>query len=120
MTKKELTEQQKRFLEFLFSEECKGNLTKAKIAAGYSPDYPTRMVTNTLKDEIIEATRLYIATNAPRAAMAVIGGIEDPTELGLKEKLKAATDLLDRAGLIKTEKVEVTASGGVMVLPAKE
>jgi len=118
--KKELTEQQRKFLEVLFSDEAKGNLSKAKVLAGYSPDYPTRQLTNSLKDEIIEATRLHIAMNAPRAVMAVIGGIEDPTELGIKEKLNAAKDLLDRAGLVKTEKVEVNASGGLMILPAKE
>lgn len=118
--KKELTEQQRKFLEVLFSSEAKGNINKAKVMAGYSENYPNRSITNVLKEEIIEATKLYIAMNAPKAAMAVIDGIEDPTELGIKEKLKAATDLLDRAGLIKTEKVEVSASGGVMVLPAKE
>jgi hypothetical protein len=58
--------------------------------------------------------------NAPKAAMAVIGGIDDPTQLGIKEKLSAAKDLLDRAGLIKTEKIEVNSSGGVMLLPAKD
>jgi hypothetical protein len=52
--------------------------------------------------------------------MAVIGGIDDPTQLGIKEKLSAAKDLLDRAGLIKTEKIEVNSSGGVMLLPAKD
>jgi hypothetical protein len=52
--------------------------------------------------------------------MAVIGGIDDPTQLGIKEKLNAAKDLLDRAGLIKTEKIEVSGGGGVMLLPAKD
>jgi hypothetical protein len=73
-----------------------------------------------LKEEVIEATQLYIAMNAPRAAMAVVSGISDPTELGLKEKLNAAKDLLDRAGLVKTEKVQVTAPNGIMILPAKD
>ena len=73
-----------------------------------------------LKEEVIEATQLYIAMNAPRAAMAVVSGIADPTELGLKEKLNAAKDLLDRAGLVKTEKVQVTAPNGIMILPAKD
>jgi hypothetical protein len=52
--------------------------------------------------------------------MAVIGGIDDPTQLGMREKLKAAQDMLDRAGVVKTEKVEVTAPSGVMVLPPKD
>ena len=58
--------------------------------------------------------------NAPRAAMAMVGGIVSPTELGIKDKLSAAKDLLDRAGFVKTDKVQVESSGGVMILPAKE
>jgi aspartate 1-decarboxylase len=35
--------------------------------------------------------------------------------------MSAAKDLLDRAGLVKTEKVQVeNNTGGVMILPAKE
>jgi hypothetical protein len=44
----------------------------------------------------------------------------DPTELGIKEKLNAAKDLLDRAGVVKTEKMEIQASNGIMILPAKD
>jgi hypothetical protein len=44
----------------------------------------------------------------------------DPTELGLREKLSAAKDLLDRVGLVKTEKVQVEAGNGLMILPPKE
>jgi hypothetical protein len=43
----------------------------------------------------------------------------DPTELGIRDKMSAAKELLDRTGLIKTEKVQVEASGGVMLMPAK-
>jgi hypothetical protein len=58
--------------------------------------------------------------HAPKAAMAVVGGIDDPTELGIKEKLAAAKDLLDRSGVVKTEKLEVQSSGGIMILPPKD
>ncbi len=40
-------------------------------------------------------------------AGAQVHGIDDPTELGIKEKLAAAKDLLDRSGVVKTEKLEV-------------
>ena len=60
-----------------------------------------------------------MARNAPRAAMAMVSGITDPTELGIKEKMAAARDLLDRSGLVKTEKLQVESSGGIMLLPAK-
>jgi hypothetical protein len=51
--------------------------------------------------------------------MAMVGGLYDPTELGLKEKMSAAKELLDRTGLVKTEKMQVESTGGVMLLPAK-
>ena len=119
MMAKELTDQHKRFLEVLFNETG-GNINHAMRMAGFSEGYSRRSLTNYLKEEIIEATQLYIAMAAPKAAVAMIGAIDDPTELGLKEKMSAAKDLLDRAGLVKTEKVQVESTGGIMVLPAKE
>lgn len=117
---KQLTEQQQRFLDVLF-DEAGGNLKKAMRLAGYSEGYSTGQLAKVLKDEIIEATKQYVAMNAPKAAVAVINAIDDPTELGVKEKLAAAKDLMDRAGLVKTEKVQVESNtGGVMLLPAKE
>ena len=116
---KELTEQHKRFLEVLFAD-AGGNINVAMRMAGFSEGYSRRSLTNYLKEEIIEATQLYIAMAAPKAAVAMIAAIDDPTELGLKEKMSAAKDLLDRAGLVKTEKVHVESTGGIMVLPAKE
>lgn len=117
---KQLTDQHKRFLEVLFSD-ANGNISQAMKMAGFSEGYSRRQLTNFLKEEIIEATQLYIAMAAPKAAVAMINAIDDPTELGLKEKMSAAKDLLDRAGLVKTEKVQVESNtGGVMILPAKE
>ena len=119
-TKKELTEQQKKFIEVLFAEAA-GDPVKARKLAGYSEGYSTKAIMNTVREEVIEATQLFIAMNAPRAAMAVVSGVVDPTELGMKDKLNAAKDLLDRAGLVKTEKVQVEANtGGIMFLPAKD
>ena len=34
--------------------------------------------------------------------------------------MTAAKELLDRTGLVKTEKVQVEAKGGVMLMPAKK
>lgn len=116
---KELSAQQQRFLDVLFTE-CGGNIRAAMRMAGFSEGYAVRDFTRVLQDEIIAATQQYIATHAPKAAVAMIGALDDPTELGLKEKMAAAKDLLDRAGLVKTEKVQVESTGGVMLLPAKE
>ena len=115
---RKLTEKQK-FLDVLF-EEANGNLSYARTLAGYSNTYTVASIVGGLKDEIIEATKTYMAQNAPAAAVAVVSGFTDPTQLGIKDKLNAAKDLLDRSGLIKAEKIQVHSTGGVMILPPKD
>lgn len=114
---KTLTDQQKMFLEVLF-DEAGGDVVVAKKLAGYHETYPTSSVVRTLQDEIVEATKTFIARNGPKAALAIAGALTTPTELGLKEKIAAAKDILDRMGVVKTEKLDVT-SNGVFILPAK-
>ena len=116
---KPLTEKQQKFLDVLF-EEANGDIHLAKNLAGYSQGSSASSVISGIKDEIVDATKLYMARNAPQAAIAVVSGIVDPTQLGIKEKLNAAKDLLDRSGIIKSEKIQVQSSGGVMILPPKE
>ena len=114
-----LTEKQQMFLNVLF-EGANGDVVAAKKLAGYSENTPTTEVIKGLKDEIMEATQLYMSRNAPKAAMAMVGGLYDPTELGIRDKMAAAKELLDRTGLVKTEKLQVEASGGVMLMPPKQ
>ena len=116
---RELTEKQAKFLEVLF-EQAGGDILRAKELAGYSDISPTTDIIKGLKEEIMERTQLYMARNAPRAAMSLVSGMVDPTELGLRDKLSAAKDLLDRVGLVKTEKVQVETTNGLMILPPKE
>ena len=115
---RELNEKQQKFLEVLF-EEAGGDVVAAKKLAGYSENTATTAIVKGLKEEILEATQMYMARNAPKAAMAMTGALYDPTELGIRDKMSAAKELLDRTGLIKTEKVQVEAAGGVMLMPAK-
>ncbi len=119
MAKKNLTEKQQKFLDVLF-DEAGGDVVLAKKLAGYAPESSTTMIVEALKDEIAEKTRSYFARVAPKAAVSLAGAMADPTELGIKEKMAASKDLLDRAGLGKVEKVDVTSSGGVFYLPPKE
>ena len=119
MKKRELTERQQKFLDVLF-EEANGDVVKAKLLAGYSEHSATTSIIATMKDEIMEATHLFMSRNAPKAAVAMVSGVDDPTQLGIRDKLAASKELLDRVGLIKTEKVQVEASGGVMILPPKK
>jgi phage terminase small subunit len=114
-----LTERQRKFLDVLF-EEANGDAVTAKRLAGYSDNTPTVEIIAAIKDEVLERTNLYLARNAPRAAVAMAGAITDPTELGIKEKMNAAREILDRTGLVKTEKVQVEATNGLMILPPKD
>ena len=95
---RKLTERQQRFIDALFSE-ANGSIKDAKIIAGYSPSTNNQEIIQSLKEEILEATQEYMARNAPRAAVAIAGGLVDPTELGIRDKLAAAKELLDRTGL---------------------
>ena len=114
---KTLTDQQRLFLEVLF-DQAGGDVVKAKKLAGYSETYPTSAVVKTLQDEIVEATKAFIARNGPKAALSIVGVMDNPLELGVKEKMTAAKDILDRMGVVKTEKIDVT-SNGLFILPAK-
>lgn len=112
-----LTEQQQLFLEVLF-DGAGGDVVLAKKLAGYSEGTATSVIVNALKDEIAEATRSYLARIAPRAATAMSGALMDPTELGLRDKMIAARDILDRTGFSKTEKIDVGGSS-IFILPPK-
>jgi len=117
---RQLTENQQKFLEVLF-DEAGGDVVLAKQLAGYSDKTPTRLIVESLKDEIGEATRSHFARSAPKAVMALVNALSDPTELGIRDKMAAAKDLLDRAGLGKVDKIDVgSSSGGVFILPSKE
>ena len=116
---RQLTEQQQKFLDVLF-DEAAGSVVEAKKLAGYSAGTSTTQVVNSLKEEILDATHMYMSRNAPRAAVAMVGALMDPTELVIRDKMQAAKELLDRTGLVKTEKMQVEAKGGVMIMPPKQ
>ena len=116
---KNLTEKQQKFMAVLF-DEAVGDVVSAKKLAGYSEGTATSDILKALKDEIADGTKEYMARIAPKAAVAMGNALVDPTELGIRDKMTAAKDLLVRAGYIKTEKVNVESSGGLIELPAKE
>ena len=115
---RQLTEKQQKFLAVLF-DEAAGDMVAAKKLAGYSDASGTADIVKGLKEEILDATQMYMARNAPKAAIAMTHALYDPTELGIRDKMSAAKELLDRVGLVKTEKMQVEASGGVMLMPPK-
>ena len=103
---RELNERQQKFLEVLF-EEANGDIVAAKKLAGYAESTSTTAIVKGLKEEILESTQMYMARNAPKAAMAMTGALYDPTELGIRDKMGAAKELLERVVLLKTVKMKV-------------
>ena len=116
---RELTTKQQMFLQVLF-DEANGDYSKAKRLAGYSETTSASEVLRSVKDEDLELTKEYMAMNAPRAARAMVNVLERPSELGNQHRLNAAKELLDRIGIHKTDKVEVSTPNGIMLLPPKD
>jgi hypothetical protein len=118
----ELTPMQQAFLDALFSEEAKGDIRKAMDAAGYSKSTAPGPLLAALHEEIVERSRVQLAANASKAAIHMGGLIDDPTQLGAQVKLQAAMQVLDRVGIVKKDKVEVSGGFevGLFVLPPKD
>ena len=120
-TKRKLTEQQETFLNAL-SGEAKGNIVKAMEVAGYSPTSKSHLI-DSLKEEIIEVANKILATSAPRASQKIVEILDSDDPIPqVSAKLQAAQTLLDRVGIAKRDKLDVThtAAGGIFLLPEKK
>ena len=101
---KELTSQQKTFINFLFGE-AQGNPKKAGELAGYAPSsYPK--VIKALKDEILEKAEYSLALHSAKAVKGLIDALdEDGMTPAANIRLEAARQILDRVGIVKKEKI---------------
>ena len=118
--KRKLTEQQQTFLSVL-ATQAKGDINKALSIAGYKESsYYT--VINHLKDEIVDVATKILAKSAPQASQKLVEILnsDDPIPQ-VNAKLQAAQTLLDRVGVAKKDKLEVThtAASGIFLLPEK-
>ena len=117
--KRELTEKQQSFLNHLV--DTNGDAKKAAELAGYTSHY--HHVVKTLKSEILELTQEILANSAPKAAFKVVEIMESKRPIvQANNKLAAAQTILDRAGVVKTDKLDVnhSVSGGIFILPEKQ
>ena len=113
-----LTEKQETFLTALFGE-AQGNPRTAGDIAGYA-DYHQPL--RALKEEIITRAEEQLAAFAPRASMGMINALDEDGSLpGANIRMEAAKQILDRVGLSKKEKLDITAKvqHGVFILPPK-
>jgi dihydroxyacetone kinase-like predicted kinase len=118
--KREYTEKQLAFLEALGST-AQGNIRMAMREAGYSDSTHQKEVINLLQDEMIAIANTILATHSAQAAFGLVGVLDEPTAMGAKNAITAATQVLDRVGIVKKEKVEVsTDTGGLFILPPKK
>lgn len=120
MSNKQLTEKQEAFLDNL--PKVGGDPKQAAELAGYSEgSYPS--VVKSLKTEILDLATNILAQSAPKAAYKLID-IMDSTEPvpQANMRIQAAQQILDRVGLGKTDRLDVTVytQGGLFILPAKE
>lgn len=114
-----MTDKQKLFLDHLFGD-AKGDIRLAMELAGYSSSTSSKEVTDSLSKEIEDRTRQFIALNGPKAVFTMLGVLTGEEILGVKEKIAASKDFLDRAGFGKVEKIEVDAKSPLFLLPAKQ
>lgn len=118
-TKKKLTTKQEDFLNNLI--ETKGNLKLSAELAGYSGNH--YQVIKSLKHEIVDLASDVLAREAPTAAFKLIEVLQSDKALPQANiKLQAAQTILDRVGLGKKERLDVThnISGGIFILPEKQ
>lgn len=117
---REYTPKQQAFLDALFGEAAQGNVRAAMDIAGYSSSTRPFEVTTALKDEIYEMTKEFLSSTAPFAAYAMRDVIENPAQIGNRERISAAKDVLDRGGHKPKEEVEISQESSLFILPKKD
>jgi len=116
----DLTEKQQIFLDALVGES-RGSIRGAMTVAGYSPNTKTHEVVEPLKDQILERAGLLLAMNAPRATFSMIDVLADPGAMGARNAVSAASQILDRAGIVKREQIDISGpESGIFILPPKQ
>ena len=114
-----LTEKQQAFLDHLV--ETGGDFKKSAELAGYSGNH--YQVLKSLKEEVVDLASDVLAREAPTAAFKLIEIMNSNKPVPqANNKLAAAQTILDRAGVVKTDKLDVNhnVSGGIFILPEKQ
>ena len=119
--KRNLTDMQEKFLDVLFGE-ARGNPREAARIAGYS-DHSYPKVVRNLKKEITELAENHLSTHSAKAATRLTDLLdEDGTTPHASVRLAAATNILDRVGIVKKDQLDINmkAMHGIFILPAKD
>ena len=119
-TNKELTTKQQSFIDSLLT--CNGDTRLAGEMAGYAPT-SINSVVKSLKTEILDLATNILAQSAPKAALKLVHIMDSAEPIPQANmRIQAAQTILDRVGLGKTERLDVTVNtaGGLFILPAKQ
>jgi hypothetical protein len=101
--------------------EAGGNIRRAMDMAGYSKHTRPDDAIKPIRDEVIDSASTLLAMNAHKAALGLVGIIDDPSALGARNVVSAAKEVLDRAGVIRREQIEMKVpDGAVFILPPKQ
>ena len=114
-----LTDKQQAFLDNLITTG--GNPKEAAELAGYSGNY--HQVIKSLREEVIQLASDVLARSAPQAAFKLVEIMNSDRPLPqVGNKLQAAQTILDRVGVAKRDRLDVThqAAGGIFILPEKQ
>jgi uncharacterized membrane protein len=118
--KKEITERQQALLNAL-SGPAQGDIRKAMEMAGYSRNTSPTEAIRPIADEVADIANVILAMNAPKAALGMVGVVDDPSALGAKNKVAAAKEVLDRTGVVKKDaEVKAPEGAAVFILPPKQ
>ena len=76
-----------------------------------------------LKEEILERAEYSLALNSAKAVKGLVDALdEDGKTPGVNIRMEAAKQILDRVGLVKKDKIDITGqvAHGIFILPAKD
>jgi len=110
-----LDEREEYFLDILFTE-ANGSVAEAMKLSGYPKDYSITKLRSKLAKEIKQATKDYIVSQTPSAAISIVSVLTNPNEPGTANKIKAAENILNRGDVNKTEETGVIEAKNVIVL----
>ena len=116
-----LTERQQKFLDCLI--QTGGDPKLAADLAGYAEGSYLQVI-KSLKNEIIDLATQILAQSAPKAAFKLVHVMESNEPIPQANvKLQAAQTILDRIGVSKTDKLDISvddSGGSLFILPAKK
>ena len=116
-----LTEKQQKFLDCLI--QTGGDPKLAANLAGYAEGSYLQVI-KSLKNEIIDLATQILAQSAPKAALKLVHVMESDEPIPQANvKLQAAQTILDRIGVSKTDKLDISvddSGGSLFILPAKK